>query len=102
MFFNTIPSLTTFAFDGFPLLISYVPRNFLWVGVGGKFSLNSGPHAEITIKSYVNVDIKIHVESLQLLGVSGVTKAKNFASADRGPHSRVCARKTLCSAPHQH
>ena len=26
----------------------------------------------------------------------------NSASANGGPHSRVCARETLCSAPHQH
>ena len=27
---------------------------------------------------------------------------KNSASTDGGPRSRVCARKTLCSAPHRH
>ena len=26
----------------------------------------------------------------------------NSASADGGPRSRVCARETLCSAPHRH
>ena len=29
-------------------------------------------------------------------------KKKNSASADGGPRSRVCARETLCSAPHRH
>ena len=27
---------------------------------------------------------------------------KISARADGGPHSRVCARETLCSAPHRH
>ena len=58
---------------------------------------------------YILVQIRIIVK------ISGITTARNkylysleiisstiSASADGGPRSRVCARETLRSAPHQH
>ena len=41
-------------------------------------------------------------EVLRMTSVISLKLFKNFASADGGPRSRVCAPLTLRSAPHQH
>ena len=52
----------------------------------------------LTRTSYLKIKAKTHCvhrkDQKPILKIS--------ASADVGPRSRVCARKSLCSAPHQH
>ena len=62
---------------------------------------NKGCKSRKRTASIINHLTKLD-DGLVYVMVVETKKSKIYASADGGPHSRVCARETLRSAPHRH